>query len=104
MQTARLDFEPLQASDLKFMLDFHADPVQTQYLPLERPYTPEEAENYLNKRIEHWEEHSFGTFALRLKSTGVTVGYCGLEYVRETPLCRHSVWHCEGTRRPRACI
>lgn len=38
---------------------------------------------YLQNRIAHWEAHGFGSYLLTLDSQ--TVGYAGLEFVRDTP-------------------
>ncbi|MCP4115081.1 MAG: GNAT family N-acetyltransferase [Desulfobacteraceae bacterium] len=84
MQTDRLILAPISANDHGFMAEFLSDSMLTRYLPKGGPYTGPEIEEYMAARFEHWETHGFGNFMLRKKSSGVTVGYAGLEHARGT--------------------
>ena len=81
----RLSYHPMTPEDLDFMVQYLADPVLTRFLPREKPYPLEMAVSHLQDRLDHWERHGFGTHLLRLIATGDPVGYCGLEYVGQTP-------------------
>ncbi len=68
--------------DLDFFRTYLSDPILTRFLPNEGPYPKAMIEGYLRDRIAHWETHGFGSYLLTLNSQ--TVGYVGLEFVRDT--------------------
>lgn len=84
LESPRLLFKEIQSTDFDFLYQFHSDAKQTQYLPLEKPYPKKEVEQLLKNRIKHWKTHGFGTYILFLKTTQTPIGYCGLEYVKDT--------------------
>ncbi|MCF6239423.1 MAG: GNAT family N-acetyltransferase, partial [Candidatus Marinimicrobia bacterium] len=58
-------------------------PLTTRYLPNKASY-PIQGLEWAAKRITHWEIHGFGTFILRDKKHIDPIGFCGLEYVKDT--------------------
>ena len=84
IESQKLNFRKLDSTDFDFLFRYHSDPELTKYLPLGKPYPKDKVIAYLDNRINHWQQHHFGTFIISLKSTSQTVGYCGLEYVKET--------------------
>ena len=45
------------------------------------PYTDEQQQQYLNNRLQHWQEHGFGTFIICLKDAPDTkLGFSGAEF------------------------
>ena len=84
INTERLCLRQIQNNDFEFILKYLSDDERTKYLPLERPYNEDEAYSWFKGRMQHWERHGFGTFLLSLKNASDNIGYCGLEYVRET--------------------
>ena len=82
--TDELTFRVIQNSDSVFVKDYLADTETTKFLPLERPYSEGEGDEWLNLRLNHWETHGFGTFILSRKKQTDPIGYCGLEYVKDT--------------------
>ncbi len=67
---------------MDFFRAYLSDPVLTRFLPNEAPYPEAMITAYLQNRIAHWKVHGFGSYLLDLDSQ--TVGYAGLEFVRET--------------------
>ena len=54
-------------------------------LPPGKPRSREQTKAALNPRIEHWENHSFGLWAVIYKQNGEFIGDCGLQYLENTP-------------------
>lgn len=82
--TDRLYLRQIRKEDKEFITDYLADEELSRYLPLERPYEDDEALNWFNGRLNHWRQHHFGTFIIMLKQSSEVIGYCGIEYVRDT--------------------
>ncbi|MCP4687287.1 MAG: GNAT family N-acetyltransferase [Desulfobacterales bacterium] len=77
-------FKRMREDDFEYLLHYLSNPAHTIFLPLEKPYPENEVRTYLDNRVKHWEKFGFGVYMLSLKSTGETVGYCGLERFKET--------------------
>lgn len=84
ISTDRLSLRQIHSEDEKFIVGYLAHEDHARYLPLGRPYTREEALAWFNARSSHWRDYHFGTFIIVLRQTHEVIGYCGLEYVRET--------------------
>lgn len=71
------DFEPLFAlySDLEAMRFIRPGWVATR----------EEVKEGLERGKQRWQEQGFGRWAVTLKTTGEFIGYCGFQYVEQTP-------------------
>ena len=82
-KNSRLVYRKPAPDDLDFFRVYLSDPPLTRFLPNEGPYPEAMIVAYLENRITHWEAHGFGSYLLILDSR--TVGYCGLEFVRDTP-------------------
>jgi ribosomal-protein-alanine N-acetyltransferase len=82
--TKRLSLGQVKNVDKDFIINYLACGKHATYLPLERAYTREEALKWFNGRLTHWLQHNFGTFLVQLRQQKVAIGYCGIEYVRDT--------------------
>ncbi|MEP4546963.1 MAG: GNAT family N-acetyltransferase [Saccharospirillum sp.] len=81
IETNRLLLLKPSANDLDVISDILSSPEQTKYLPNEAPYSNAQKNEYLNKRIAHWENHGFGTFIFVLKDNPeMKLGFVGAEY------------------------
>jgi RimJ/RimL family protein N-acetyltransferase len=91
--TRRLLLSKPSISDIALFSEILSCPQQTRYLPNRAPYSIIQQENYLNKRINHWHQHGFGTFVIRLKEDSLSdtpakgsrvedtkLGFIGVEY------------------------
>lgn len=70
LSTKRLVLSKPSIADFALFSEILTCPQQTRFLPNESPYNLVQRENYLRNRINHWEEHGFGTFVISLKDEG----------------------------------
>lgn len=83
-ESDRVKFEPFSDHRSDFWKEYLKDPILSRYLPFGRPYTDNEIDEFLMARKEHWVNHGFGTYLLKLPDTDTVIGYCGLEYANRT--------------------
>ncbi|VFQ44969.1 GNAT family N-acetyltransferase [Desulfoluna butyratoxydans] len=83
--SSRLLFRPMEERDRRFMRRFLSDGELTRWLPVDYPCPMEQVHLHVDRRLEHWDKHGFGTFVLEEREGEGPVGYCGLEHVTETP-------------------
>ena len=83
--SSRLIYRKPTPEDLSFFLAYLSDPLLTRFLPYGEPYSEEAIAAYLQNRILHWETHGFGTYFLSELQRSKVIGYCGLEFVPNTP-------------------
>lgn len=87
IKTNRLSLCQIRDDHKDYTIAYLGHAEHAQYLPLERPYTLDEATKWSNDRLEHWQKHNFGTFIIYLQQpVELIIGYCGIEHVRDTPL------------------
>jgi ribosomal-protein-alanine N-acetyltransferase len=84
IESSRLKLNAINSNDIDFLCQYYTDPELTKFLPSGKPYKKNKVVELLNNRIKHWNKHHFGTYLLSLKSSGEIIGYCGLEYVKDT--------------------
>lgn len=82
--TEKLLLRQVQWNDSGFIKDYLSDDERTKYLPLERAYSETQAAAWFNGRMQHWEMHKFGSFIVIHKESCARIGYCGIEFVRNT--------------------
>lgn len=81
IETNRLVLRKPTLSDSDIIREILSSPEQTKFLPNEAPYIPYQQCKYLKNRIEHWEQHGFGTFIVCLKNDpSIKVGFAGVEH------------------------
>ena len=84
LQTERLNLKPIVEDDYNFVRFYLSDPERTRFLPLEKPYSEKETKEWFTNRILHWEKNNFGNFTLQENESKKIIGFCGLEYARDT--------------------
>ncbi len=84
ISTNRLLLRQIKKEDQHFIQRYLADEELSKHLPLERPYTESESLKWFLGRIEHWSKNTFGTYIILNKECTQRLGYCGIEYVRDT--------------------
>ena len=84
IESSRLKFNVINPNDIDFLYQYYSDPDLTKFLPSGEPYPKNKVVELLGNRIKHWNMHHFGTYLLSLKTSGENIGYCGLEYVKDT--------------------
>ena len=79
LHTARLTIDELTREDASFILGMLNDRDFIRYVADRGIRTEEQACEYLeNKVMTSYKKHGFGMAAVRLKTTGETIGMCGL--------------------------
>lgn len=79
-----LTLTQLNIRDFEYIKQYLSDIETTRYLPLERPYDEQEISKWFKDRLNHWQENEFGTFIIKESSTGLPIGYCGLEFAKKS--------------------
>ena len=84
VKSLRLGYKRISQDAYGFLAEYLSREDATQFLPLGRPYTPDEVRGFIGAREEHWQRYGFGLFMLYPRSQDSCIGYCGLEYVADT--------------------
>ncbi|MDJ0752101.1 MAG: GNAT family N-acetyltransferase [Ardenticatenaceae bacterium] len=80
LQTPRLTLRLMKLSDLDDLLKIFGDPkVMASFN--DSPFNREQMKFWLERNLEHQEQHGFGLFSVILKAEGILIGNCGLEYM-----------------------
>ena len=77
METDRLLLREWAEDDLDELAAVFADPAVWHY-PFRRGLTREESERFLERQMDHWATHGFGTWAAEVRGDGRLAGYIGL--------------------------
>lgn len=78
----RFTMRPVQASDLDALAAIWADPEVTRFLPCRGvPIAREATEKSLASFLAHWDQRSYGIWAVVDNTSLEMVGYCGLRYL-----------------------
>jgi RimJ/RimL family protein N-acetyltransferase len=76
IQTERLGLREMTAADIDDMARMLGDPLVMRYY--ERPYTRDEAAEWIDKSIRLYADKGYGMWAVHRLDTGEFVGDCGL--------------------------
>ncbi len=83
-RTARLDAErPSPDRHLDFVTELSADPEIARWIwpeELGRPRTPAQVREMLEEKVAHWEDHGFGQWIWRERSSGDPVARIGPQW------------------------
>lgn len=84
LETERLLLEEFSPDDAAFMLELLNTPSWLQYIGDRGVRTLDEARQYIqNGPLKSYAQFGFGPYVVRLKSSGIPIGLCGL-FKRET--------------------
>ena len=78
LETKRLLLRPMLPSDFDALLLIFTDPKVMDAFT-HPPFTPEQMQRWLQRNLDHQNEHGYGLFSVILKETGELIGDCGLE-------------------------
>jgi len=80
VETERLVLRPWRpAEDLDAIVALNADPAVMRWVAPNRPLTPAESAELLDRVVRHWDEHGFGLWALVPRAPGARcIGFAGL--------------------------
>lgn len=79
LTTARLSLTRPTAADVDAILAINGDPRGTVHNPSDLLADRADAEHAFALWDDHWRRHGFGYWTVRERSTGVVVGFCGLD-------------------------
>lgn len=85
IETTRLLLRAFKPDDVDKLYLIRSDPDVMKTLPAVRPRSREETLLVMNRHNERWNEQSFGVWAVEHKEHGKLIGYCGLQYLEDTP-------------------
>lgn len=79
LKTSRLRASAIKTGDFEALRGLHDDEKVMRSLSVDgRPMLESDTKDFLKSAAAHWGEHRFGIWALKHKSDGAFVGYCGL--------------------------
>lgn len=78
-QSDRLILHRPQPGDFERYYEIHSDPETNLFNP-SGPMNLEKAKASFAEMTTHWNEHGFGTWAIKTKDTGTIIGFGGLSY------------------------
>jgi RimJ/RimL family protein N-acetyltransferase len=84
LETERLLLRPITDDDFDAVAALYGDADVMRFIGLRGPMTREQTKDRLAFMVDHWRQHGFGMWALRLKEGGEFVGRCGLRYMDNT--------------------
>lgn len=80
IETARLRLRPFTMADVEpYYQAILSDARVMEFLPGGKPLPRARAESFVRGLIDHWQEHSYGLWAIIHRETGVLIGHCGLQ-------------------------
>jgi ribosomal-protein-alanine N-acetyltransferase len=85
IETDRLMLRLITLDDLNTMYSIWSDEDVMKYIPVARYRTRDDVKEFIPLAIQRWEERGFGMFSVTNKNNGEMLGYCGLQYLDETP-------------------
>jgi ribosomal-protein-alanine N-acetyltransferase len=85
IETARLLLRTFEPDDFEPLYSLWNKEEVTRYIRPGWKPTREDIQNYLDRTQKRWDERGFSHLAMTLTETGELIGYCGFQYVEETP-------------------
>ena len=77
-ETERLTLRPLTVNDVDTWRQFLSNEEAVKYFPDYMTTSDEQAEIWISKQLERYQNDRYGLFALEDKATGEFIGQCGL--------------------------
>jgi len=85
LKTPRLIFRHFFPADLNQLYqEIYSHPLVAQALSPTGSLTSEQTAQILHRRLDHWQKHGFGVWALVHKQNQQLMGHCGLHYLGNT--------------------
>lgn len=83
LATPRLNLRPLRLDDAEALHHVLNDRDVWRFFPLPEIPSLARTQTYIQGQLEHWEEHSFGHWAVEDKNR-LLLGWCGLQFLPDT--------------------
>ncbi|KEK23103.1 GNAT family N-acetyltransferase [Bacillus gaemokensis] len=84
IRTERLFMRKPSIEDIDEFYEIVKNNEVDKWLAVSRGMSREEAEQYVGKLIEHWNQNGFGVWLVFNTTTGEMMGHCGLRYIDGT--------------------
>jgi ribosomal-protein-alanine N-acetyltransferase len=111
IETERLRLRSFEPDDFEFIYRLWNDAEAMKYIKPGKSFSREDIAAYFERVKLRWAERGFGHLAVTVKETGEIIGYCGFQYVQETPevellyaLSKPNWRHGYMTEAARACL
>jgi len=85
IETARLRLRIMTGDDADSLYSIWSDPEVMKFIPIVLFRTQKEVKDFIPMALQRWEDRGFGIFAVTDKENGQMMGYCGLQYLDESP-------------------
>lgn len=86
LKTNRLSFRHFVPADVdQLYQEIYSNPKVAGALSSTGSLSLEQTAFILHRRIKHWQDYGFGTWALIYKQNQHLIGHCGLHYLNNTP-------------------
>lgn len=85
IETERLYLRLFKPDDLEAFSLIRSDPDVMRYMRDGKPLSREQVSENLTGIIQHYREHSFGLWAAIYKQDSQLIGFCGLQFLEQTP-------------------
>lgn len=83
VETSRLTLRPPTTGDRDAWVRLHRDPRTYWHAPHAMSRTDDDAANFLDRTLAHWDEHGFGFWVAEDRGSGDVVGVCGLKVIED---------------------
>ena len=99
IETSRLRLRMFTPGDLDALSHITGDAEVMKYLGTSGARTREKTKNTIDAILRHWDQHSFGIWALDHKADRRLIGWCGLQTLEKTTevevayLLARAYWH-----------
>ncbi len=81
IETERLVLRPMEMTDTDAMLAVFGDPLVAKSFGIP-PFDRNQMQQWVQRNLDHQDEHGYGLFSVILKSNGLLIGDCGLEQMQ----------------------
>lgn len=85
IETERLLLRSYEPEDFEPLYQLWSDAEVMKYVRAGWTPTRQEVTDYFPRVRKRWGERGFGHLAVTLKESGEFIGYCGFQYIEETP-------------------
>lgn len=84
LTTERLRLRPFTTEDTATMHQIINGKDVLKYFPGAKTVTEAQVQRMIERMLTHWQEKTYGLWAVELQETGTLLGRCGLQYIDET--------------------
>jgi len=83
VESSRLNLRPPTRGDRDAWVRLHRDPRTYWHAPHAMSQSDDDAADFLDRTLAHWDEHGFGFWLAQDRGTGDVVGVCGVKVIED---------------------